>query len=70
VAVSTNEPYEVGIYRIDEFDINRSRMQNEIDLAELASCMESGDWTAKHEREIMNLKLPKWAEFEDQYQCY
>jgi hypothetical protein len=70
VAVSTNEPYEVGIYELSENDILRSKLQNNIDLAELAECMKTGVWTARHESQIVNLALPKWAEFEDQYQSY
>jgi len=70
VAVSTTEPYEVGIYELSENDLSRSRMQNEIDLAELAECMKTGNWNARHESEIVKLSLPKWAEFEDQYQSY
>jgi hypothetical protein len=70
IAVSTKEPYEVGIYELSEWDLNRSRMQNEIDLAELAECMRTGNWEARHESNVMTLSMPKWAEFEDQYQAY
>ena len=70
VAVSTHEPHEVGIYQLSDRDIERSRIQNEIDLVELKSCMESGEWQALHERSVATLQLPKWVEYEDQYQTY
>jgi exodeoxyribonuclease VIII len=70
VAVSSSPPFEVGIYELNENDLHRCRMQNEIDLAELAECMKTDNWAARHERNIVKLSLPKWTEFEDEYQSY
>jgi exodeoxyribonuclease VIII len=70
IAVSTVEPYEVGIYELSERDISRARMQNRIDLEELARCERENDWQSQHEKGVVKLQLPKWAEYEDQYQLY
>ena len=70
IAVSTNEPYEVGLYELSDWDIERARMQNAKDLAELSRCYAENDWEGEHERGIVKLQLPKWVEYEDQYQVY
>ena len=70
IAVSTNEPYEVGLYELSDWDIERSRLQNAKDLAELSRCYLEDDWEGEHERGIVKLQLPKWVEYEDQYQVY
>jgi hypothetical protein len=65
VAVSTNAPYEVGVYETRARDLSRSRMQNADDLRAFAECMASGDWRSRHEQEITPLAIPKWAGYED-----
>jgi len=70
IAVSTNEPYEVGIYEINDRDIQRARMQNKVDLEEFARCQRENDWEALHETDIVDLQLPNWVNYEDQYQVY
>jgi len=70
IAVATNEPYEVGLYELSDHDIIRARMQNKVDLEEFARCRATGNWEALHERDIVNLQLPKWVDYEDQYQVY
>ena len=70
IAVSTNEPYEVGLYELSDWDLERARRQNVKDLAELSRCYAEDDWEGEHERGIVKLQLPKWVEYEDQYQVY
>lgn len=67
VAVSTSEPYEVGMYSFSQADIEAAEYQNKATLCELVACRELDDWQATHETEVVELSLPRWAAYEDEY---
>jgi hypothetical protein len=68
IAVQTSEPYEVGLFDLTPEDLRRAKEQNERTMDALAFCMSNDEWEARHEREIVTISLPKYAQFRDQYQ--
>lgn len=67
VAVGTSEPYEVGMYSFTETDIETARQQNASIIQTVRFCRELDEWQAVHETEVVELSLPRWSAYEDEY---
>lgn len=70
MAVETQAPYRVGVYEIDDRGVDGLRLgewQRNRTLRELRECMDSGDWREPWEKQVNELKLPRWAWTENEY---
>lgn len=70
IAAQKTPPYEVGFYELDEADVLSAREVNSRLMSSLRQCMESNDWGSPHERDIVQIKLPRFAAYRDEYQTY
>jgi len=70
IAVEKNAPFEVGIYELSSADTDRAREQNRSALRALANCIETGQWEPQHARKIVELSLPRWTDYSDEYVSY
>jgi exodeoxyribonuclease VIII len=67
VAVQTSEPYEVGLYQFSEAEIRNAAGQNDMVLQSLMYCRKHDDWRGVHENEVVELSLPRYAAYDDEY---
>lgn len=67
IAAQKTEPYEVGFYELDEADVLSARDVNSRLMSSLRQCMESNDWESPHERNVVTIKLPRYAAYRDEY---
>lgn len=70
IAVEKTEPYEIGFYEIDETEVRLARERNCRLLEALRNCEMTGDWTSPHEREVMKIRLPRYAAYRDEYRSF
>lgn len=68
IVVCTEAPYDVGIYELDDDALKLGEQQNESAIRNLASCLKTGDWREKWQRQITQLSLPKWAIYQEEYE--
>lgn len=61
IAVEPAPPYIVRTYTLIESALNEGEALTLRLLRELATCLESGDWSDPQEHEVIELDLPKYA---------
>lgn len=61
VVVGNADPYTCVVYQMDEDTLALGHSQNQEDLARLARCRQSGDWTNEWQRGRQTLRLPAYA---------
>lgn len=70
IAVETSAPYRVAVYDIndkDEQGCSLGATQRNATLRQLREAIESGDWSEPWERQVNELKLPRFAWLEDDF---
>lgn len=61
VALETDPPHGVAVYRLEDAAVEQGRNENRVLLLRLAECMESGKWDG-YPAEVQTIGLPKWAQ--------
>lgn len=61
VVVHNAPPFEVAVYGLDDYAVERGREQYRSALAELARRERDNDWLAEWQRHPQELHLPAWA---------
>lgn len=64
----SKKTFEVAVYELSMKAVDLGHRQNEKALAQLAECYRTNDWLATHERQITTLDLPRYADFEDEWE--
>lgn len=59
--VVSKSTFECALYVLEPEWLADGREQNDWALGRLAECMESGDWTSPHERQITTIERPRYA---------
>lgn len=67
IVVCTEPPYDVGIYELDEDALQLGEAQNESALRMLKTCHKTGDWREPWQKQVTQLKLPKWTVYADEW---
>jgi hypothetical protein len=70
IAVETAPPYEVGVYELSDADVDRGLGQVSAAMLALDACLNSGEWFAEHERQIVELQLPRYSAYADEYVAF
>lgn len=63
-AVAKTHPFEVACYDLDDAALELGRNQYRAAMIELLTRRHTGDWTARWQRSIRTLSLPRWAYYE------
>lgn len=61
VAVGKTEPHEIGFYELDADDLAHAREINQKTMASMMACQQTNDWQGAHEKEVVKLKLKRYA---------
>lgn len=65
VVVSKKPPYDVGVFRLSDSDLQLGYDQQRKTIDELAFCFETGIWEPRYSgEEIVEVQLPRYAHFE------
>lgn len=64
-AVAKTHPFEVACYDLDDDALELGRNQYRAAMIELLKRRHTGDWTARWQRSIHTLSLPRWAYYDD-----
>lgn len=64
IAIGKDAPHDVAVYELDYDAIELGRKHAKELLSRLAKCLETGNWTAPHQRLITTIRLPVWADSE------
>ncbi len=64
LVVENVEPHTVAVYDLDAEACEAGAWLNAQSIDQYRQCRDSGIWTAQHERQVIELPLPKWALFE------
>lgn len=67
LAVGKEPPHDVAVYELDYDDVAYGRQQNASRLEQLADHLASGEWLAPHQRLITRIKLPRFAQYEQDW---
>lgn len=67
VCVESTAPYSVAVYQFDDEAVAMAHSQNQDTMRALAKCMETGDWRDEFEKEAKVLGLPRWVNFEHEW---
>lgn len=68
IAVSKEPPYVARAYELDEKAMEYARERVFKSLEDLAYCSGANDWREPNEEEVMELSLPNWAFFKEQWE--
>lgn len=68
IAVSKEPPYVARAYELDEAAMDYARERVAKSLEDLAHCYGANDWREPGEEEVMELSLPNWAFFKEQWE--
>lgn len=61
IVVGKKEPFDVFVYQPDAEFIELGRFENIETLAAIGDSLESGEWFAENQNELITLSLPGWA---------
>lgn len=61
IVVGKAPPHDVYVYRLDAAYIEIGRGQNTHDICNLARSIETDDWSAPGQNELLTIEPPKWA---------